>query len=44
VSSGNHSAQALHRVYGFEGDALDPAKGHALFLEKDLRDRGPDAD
>jgi hypothetical protein len=44
VSSGNHSAQALYRVYGFEGDALDPAKGHALFLEKDLRDRGPDAD
>ncbi|GAA4420452.1 GNAT family N-acetyltransferase [Acidovorax lacteus] len=36
VLSGNHPAMRLYRDIGFEGYALDPAMGAAVFLQKKL--------
>ena len=34
VLSGNHSANKLYARFGFAGYQLDPAMGHAQFLQK----------
>lgn len=36
VLQGNVAAQALYRACGYDGYALDPAMGHALFWQKKL--------
>ncbi|HNY30029.1 MAG TPA: GNAT family N-acetyltransferase [Fibrobacteria bacterium] len=36
VLSGNHRALSVYRSAGFAGYELDPATGHALFLQKKL--------
>jgi ribosomal protein S18 acetylase RimI-like enzyme len=36
VLSGNHRALSVYQQAGFAGYALDPATGHALFLQKPL--------
>jgi ribosomal protein S18 acetylase RimI-like enzyme len=37
VLEGNHAAQAVYRATGFEGYALDPALGRAMFWQKKLQ-------